>query len=115
LFDLNSTVTDTILDVFPALITKMTSAVEEDITIFCQSLDNGGIGHFMWSIKNLQVCKGTINILKCKGLVANFDNIVAEELFFGSRPLQKVNMISPEDERWMHETLVLSTPEVCKA
>jgi len=77
LFDLNSTVTDTILDVFAALITKITSAVVEDITIFCQSLDNSGIGHFMRSIKNLEVRKGTVDILKCKGLVANFDNIVA--------------------------------------
>jgi len=89
-------VADSILNVFPALITKITSAVVEDITIFSQSLNNGGISHFMWNIKNLQVRKRTVNILKCKGLVMILTTLLLRNCSL-AWALWKVKTISPED------------------
>lgn len=36
----------------------------------------------MWSVKNLKVCKRAVDVLNCKRLVAELDNIFLKEVFF---------------------------------
>ena len=78
----DSVLANTILYIFPARFTKISTVGTQNITIFGQAIDDSWIGHFMWRIKNLKVCKRTVNILYGKRLVTELDNIFPQEIFF---------------------------------
>lgn len=64
-----------ILHMGPAIFSKVAAAVMENIAVLREALDNGIIGHFVWSIKNLYICQRTVDILKGKRLTRNSHNM----------------------------------------
>ena len=81
LFNSYSEMTHAILDMGPTFFSKITTAVVENITILRQALNDGFIRHLMRSIKNLNICQRTVDILEGKRMATNTHNIMGEKLF----------------------------------
>ena len=76
LFNSYSEMTHAILDMGPTFFWKITAAVVENITILRQALNDGFIRHLMRSIKNLNICQRTVDILEGKRMATNTHNIM---------------------------------------